>query len=228
MVVYRACRWKNPHWRQRIWLHLVASLAWNNMVTTIQYQWMIVHYMTHTKTVDLGNTLLKIIRRMDIVTPLRSSYFQALRSFIRRLYSTWYTDRNVPALQAQDSQPMVHYGNYLTRTEVVMVGLTCSPRCSFHDKGCHHQVHGKCLQDCQGITQSISQQLPARLLHLNLLPAHLGDIPSAPRQIDSSRQRNRWNIMSQGLRTCPQWRKCPTLNMMQLFISRIHRTWAVQ
>ena len=72
---------------------------------------------------------------------------------------------------------MGHHGKDMTRTKVVMAGLKCSPLRSSQDNGCHLQLHRECLQDRRKIIQSISQHLPARLLHLNLIPAHLGDTP---------------------------------------------------
>jgi len=178
------------HRRQWIWLHLVAYLAHNNTVTTIQNHQINVHNMPLTKTVNLGYTPLNIIRRKGTVTLLHSSHFQALRSFITSLHSTWHTVSNVPAAQAKDMQVMGHHGKDMTCTKVVIVGFKWSPHRSSQDKGRHLQVHREFLQDCREITQSISQHLPARLLHLNLLPAHLGDTPYASRRKDSSHHRN--------------------------------------
>jgi len=123
---------------------------------------------------------------------------------------------------------MGHHGKDMTCTKVVMAGLKCSPLCISQDKGPHLQVNRECLQDCRDIIQSISQHLPAQLLHHNLLRAHLGDTPSASRQKDSSRQQNHRQQISQRLLTCPHCRRCPTTNVMQLMRATIRRTWAVQ
>ena len=72
---------------------------------------------------------------------------------------------------------MGHRGKDMTHTKVVMAGLKCSPLRSSQDKGRYFQVQRECLQDRRKIIQSISQHLPARLLHLNIIPAHLGDTP---------------------------------------------------
>ena len=61
---------------------------------------------------------------------------------------------------------MGHCGKDITCTKLVMMGLRCSPLSSSQDQGHHLQVHRECLQDCREIFQSISQHLPARLLHL--------------------------------------------------------------
>jgi hypothetical protein len=50
-----------------------------------------VHNLPLATTVDLGITPININRRMDMVTILHSSHFQALRSFITILYPTLHT-----------------------------------------------------------------------------------------------------------------------------------------
>jgi len=106
----RACRRKDPHWRQWIWLHLVADLTPNNAVTTIQNHRIKVDDMPLAKTVNLGNTPINIICLKGTVTVLHSSHFQALRSLITSFHSTWHTVRNLPAAQAKDFQVMCHHG----------------------------------------------------------------------------------------------------------------------
>jgi len=85
-------------------------------------------------------------------------------------------------MQANDIQVIGHHGNDMTCTKVVVVGLKCSPPRSSHDKGCHLQVHQECLQDRREIILSISHYLQARLLHLNLPQAYLGDTLYASQQ----------------------------------------------
>jgi hypothetical protein len=76
------------------------------------------------------------------------------------------------------------------------------PQQSSQHKGHRLQVHRECLQDRQETILSIGQHLPAHLLHLDLLPAHLGDLPLASQRNDSCRLRNHGKLMSQGLQTC--------------------------
>ena len=149
----------------------------NNAVTTIQNHRINVHNMPPSKTVNLGNTPIIIICRQGMVTLLHSSHFQALRSSISSLHSTCDTVGNLPAAQANNIQVMGHRGTDITCTKAVMAGLKCSPLRSFQDKGRHFQVHQECLQDRREIIHSISQHLPARLLHLNLIPAQLWNTP---------------------------------------------------
>jgi len=183
IVVYRnvclteQCQQKGFHRRQWIWLHLVAYMARNNSAMTIQNHRMTVHNMPLAKTVNVGNTPINMICCKCTVTHIHSSQFQALRSFITSLHSTWHTIRNLPAAQAKDFQVMGHCGKDMTWTKVLMAGLKCSPLRSSQDKGGHLQVHWECLQDCRGIIQSISQHVSARLLHRNLLLEHLGGTP---------------------------------------------------
>jgi hypothetical protein len=72
---------------------------------------------------------------------------------------------------------MGHSGKDMTCTKVIMAGLKCSSLRSSQDKGRHVLVPQEGIQDRRENIQSISQHLPARLLHLNLLLAHLGDTP---------------------------------------------------
>jgi len=187
-----------------------------------------VHDMPLANTVNLGNTPINIIRRKGTVSLLHSSHFQALGSFITSHHSTWHTVLNLPAAQAKDIQHMGHRGKDMTCTIVVMAGLKRSPLRRVLDTGCHLQVPRECLQDRWEIIQSVGQYLPARLLHLNLLPAHLGDTPWASPQNESSNQQNRGNQMTQGLKTSPHFPRCPTTNIMQLMRATIRWTWAVQ
>jgi len=124
-----------------MWLHLVAYLARNNAVTTIQNHRIKVHNMPLAKTVNLGNTPIHIIRHKGMVTHLHSSHFQALRSFITSLYPTWHTVRNLPGVQGKDIQVMGHRGKDMICTKVDIAGLKCSPLSSSQDKGRHLQVH---------------------------------------------------------------------------------------
>jgi len=118
-----------------MWLHLVACLARNKAVTTIQNHQTKVHNMPLAKTVNLEYTPLNIISRKGTVTLLHSSHFQVLCSFITSLHSTSHTVRNLPAAQAKDMQVMGHHGKDMTCTKVVIVGLKCSPHRSSQDKG---------------------------------------------------------------------------------------------
>jgi len=205
-----------------------ASTWWPMWVaTTIPNRRTIVHNMLLANTFNLGNTPISIIRRKGTVALLLSSHFQVLCSCITSLHSTWHTVRNLPAAQAQDFQVMGHCGKDITCTNVVMVGLKCSPQQSSQNECLDLQVHRECLQDHREIIQSIGQHLPARLLHLNLLQVPLGNTPSASHWGGSSHQWNRRQQISQGLRTRPQCRRCPRTNMMQLMRATIRRTWAV-
>jgi hypothetical protein len=144
-----ACRGKDLHQRQWIRLHLVAYLACNNAVTTIQNHWIKVHNMPLAKTVTMGNTPINIVRRKGMVTLLRSSHFQVLRSLITSLHSTWHTVRNLLTAQAKDILQVVgHDGKDITCTKAVMAGLKCSPLRRSQDKGCQLQVDWECLLDC--------------------------------------------------------------------------------
>jgi len=163
-----------------------------------------------------------------MVTRLHSSHFEALRSFIGTLHSTWHPVRNQPPAHVQDIPVMGHSGKDITSTKVVMVGLKCSPLHRLQDKGCHPQVHRECLQDCLKTIQSIGQHLAALLLNLDLLPVHVGDPRVASQRNDSSRVRNSETDMSPGLRTCLQCPRFPTTIMMQMKKATIRRTWAVQ
>jgi hypothetical protein len=144
-------------------------LSRNNMVMTIQNYLINVHYMPLAKTVNLGNTRIKIICRKGTVTILHSSHFHVLCSCITSLHSTCHTVCNLPAAQAKNIQDMGHRGKDMTCTKVSMAGLKCSPLRSSQDKGRHLQAHSECLQNSRGIIQLIGQHLPARIVHLNLL-----------------------------------------------------------
>ena len=73
----------------------------------------------------------------------------------------------------------------------------------FHAK-CHHlQFHQQCHKDCWETIQSIGQTLPALLLNLDPLPAHLGDPPSASQWTFSSSQQNRWKLDDAGIMILP-------------------------
>jgi len=198
------------------------------MVMTIQNHGTKVHDMPLAKTVNLGNTPINIIRHNGTVTLLHSSHFQALYSFITSLHLSWHTVPNLPTAQAKDFQVMGHHGKDMTCTKVVTAGLKCSPLRSSQDKGCHFHIHQECLHDRWEIIQSMGHHLPARLLHFNLLPAHLGDTQYASQWYDSSCQWNRGQPMLQRIRTCPHCQRFPTTNMMQVMRATILRTWAVQ
>ena len=92
---------------------------------------------------------------------------------------------------------MDHRGKDLTSTKAVMASLKCFPSSSSKNKGRRLQVHRECLQDRQETIQSIGQHLPALLLHMDLLPAHLADLPLASQRKDSCRLRTRGKQMSQ-------------------------------
>jgi hypothetical protein len=70
---------------------------------------------------------------------------------------------------------MGHSGKDMTFTKMVMVGLKYSPLLRFQDKCRHLQVPAECLQNRRKTIQSIGQHLPPLILHLNILPVHLGD-----------------------------------------------------
>jgi hypothetical protein len=123
---------------------------------------------------------------------------------------------------------MGHRGKDMTSTKTVMASLEWFPRSSSQDKGRRLQVRGECLQDCQETILSIGQHLQAQLLHLELLPAHLGDFPLASQRNDSCCLRSHGKQMLQGLRTCHHWPKFPTTNMMQMMRATIRWTWVVQ
>jgi len=224
----RAYWGKNLHWRLWIWLRLVAYLARTNAMKTIQNHQINIHDLPLAKTVYLWDTPINVICHNSTGTLLHCSHFEVLRAVITSLHSTWHTVRNLPAAQANGIQVMGHQGKHMTCAKVVMAGLKCCSLRSSQDKGWHLQVRREFLQDCREIIQSISQHLPARLLHLNLVPAYLGDTPQASRRKDCSRKRNRGKHMFQGLVTCPHCLRYPTTNMMQLTRATIHRTWAVQ
>jgi len=154
--------------------------------------------------------------------------FQALRSFITGLHSTWHIVCNLPVAQAMNIKVMGHRGKDETCTKVVMVGLKCSPIRSSQGNGRPLQMHRECLQDHREIIQSISEHLRAWLLLHNLHLTYLGDTALASRRKDSSYQWNRRKQMSQGLQTCPHCRRCPMTNIMQLMRLMIRRIWAVQ
>ena len=96
MFVHITCRRRDLHRRQRIWLHWVAYLACNSAETTIQDPRKMVQELPLANRVNLGNTPIIINRRMGMVSPLHSSHFQALCSFITILHSTWHTVLNQP------------------------------------------------------------------------------------------------------------------------------------
>jgi len=77
---------------------------------------------------------------------------------------------------------MGHRGKDMTCTKVVMADHKCSPLWSIQDKSRHLQMLRVCLHDHRETIQSIGQHLPARLLHLNLLPGHLEHTPLVSRQ----------------------------------------------
>jgi hypothetical protein len=153
----------------------VACLAGNNAVTAMENHWIKVHNMPLANKVNLGNTRMNIIRLKGMVTLLHSSHIQALHNFITSLHSPFHTVRNQPAVQAKDFQVMGHHGKNMTYTKVVMAGLICSLLRSSQDTGRHVQVHPDYLLDSEEIMQSICRHVTARLLHLNLSPAHLAD-----------------------------------------------------
>jgi len=187
-----------------------------------------VHKLLLAKTVELGNTPININRRMGMVTLLHSSHYQALRSFITILHSTRHSVPNQPQAWANNIQVMGHRGKDMTSTKAVMGSLECFPSRSSHDKGRHLQVHRECLQDRRETIQSIGQHLPALHLHLDLLPAQLGDHQLASQRNHSCRLWSRGKQMSQGLQTCPHCRRFPTTNTMQMMGVTIRQTCAVQ
>jgi len=223
-----ACWRKDLHRRQWIWPHRVAYLARNNAVTTNQNHRIIVHDMWLAKTVNLGNTPMNIFHCKCTVTLLHSSHFQALHCLITSFHSTWHSVRNLPAAQSKDFHVMGHRDKDITCTKVVMAGPKCSPLRSSQDTGRHLHVHRECVQDHRAIILSIGQHLPARLLHVNFLPALQGDTTYSSRRRDCSHQRNRGQQMSHGLRTYTHCQRCTTTNMKQLMSVTIRRTWAVQ
>jgi hypothetical protein len=164
---------------------------------------MIVHDMPLTKTIILGNTPINIICRKGTVALFYSSHSQALHSFISSLDSSCHTVRNLPPAQAKDFHCMGPVGKNMACIKVIMAGLKCYPLHSFQDMGRHLPVHRECLQDHWEIIQSIRHHLPAQLLHLNLLPRHLGDTPYTSQGKDSSRQRNRRKQMARDYRLAP-------------------------
>ena len=195
---------------------------------TIYNHQIISHELPLAKTVDLENTSNNVIRHVGMLILLHSRHYQALHSFITILHSTWYLVRNKAPVQDKDFEIMGHSGKDMTTTKVVMMGLKWSPLSSVQDKGRHLQVHRECLQDCQETIQSFAQHVPA-VLHLDLLPVHLGDPWLTFQQKDSSCQRNREKQMLQGLHTCPHCQSFPTMNMMMMEMMRtmIRQTWAV-
>jgi len=68
MFFHRACRQTDLHQRQWIWQPRVANLVREDAVTTIQDPRIMVYEQPLPKTVDLGNTLINIIRRMGMVS----------------------------------------------------------------------------------------------------------------------------------------------------------------
>jgi len=123
---------------------------------------------------------------------------------------------------------MGHCGKDMTSTNTVMAGLICTLLGSVHVKRHHPTGCRECLQDHQETIQSISQYLPALLLHLNIVLVHLGDTPVASQWKDSGHQRNCGKPMLQGLGTCPHCRIFPTMKMMQTMRAIVCWTWVVQ
>lgn len=90
------------------------------------------------------------------------------------------------------------------------------PCSSSQIKGSLLQVYLFRLQHCQETIQSISQHLPAILLHADLLPMHLGDSQSFSKRNNSSCQWNGRYQMSDGLQSCPCCQRIPLTLVMQM------------
>ena len=71
----RACLRKDHHRRVSLWLHMVAYVACNNWVTTIQNHRIHIQDMPLAQTVNLGYTPINIFRHIGRVTLLHSSHF---------------------------------------------------------------------------------------------------------------------------------------------------------
>jgi len=179
-------------------------------------------------TIDLRNRPININHCMYMVTCLPSNHYEELCSCISTFHSTWQIVRNQPPAQVKDIQVVGHIGKDMTSTKVVMVGLKCSTLHRFENKGHYRPVQWKCLQNRRKTIQSIGQDLPALIVHLNLFPAHLGDPRFASQQQDSSHQRNCRKQISQGLQTCLHCSRCLMRITMQLMRVTIRRTWVVQ
>jgi len=165
---------------------------------------------------------------MHMVPSLHSHPFEAFRSFISTLPSTWHTVGNQPPAQAWSVQVMGHSGKDMISTKVVLLRIKWSPLHRLHNKHCDLQVHREFLQDHRKTIQSISQHLRALILHLNLLSVHQGDpwLPSA--QQDSSYLRKYTYQIRPGLQTYLDCRWCRMIMMMLIIRAMIRHTWAVQ
>jgi len=115
-----------------------------------------------------------------MVSPLHSVYFPGFCSLITILHSTWHTIFNQPHVQTMDIHVMGYSGNERIYIKVDVPGLQCSPLCRNQRKGHHLQIHRKWLQDGSKTFESIIQHLRFLILHLNLLPLHLGPPISLP------------------------------------------------
>jgi len=104
-----------------------------------------VHDLPLAMTVDLGKKPININCHMGMVTRLHSNHFQALRSFISSLHSTWHTVRNLPLVQGKNIQVMGHCGKDINSAKVVKEGLKHSPLRRFQNKGHYQQVLRECL-----------------------------------------------------------------------------------
>jgi len=189
----------DDHLWQQLWLHRNAYFACNHGGKKILNHRKIVYALPLAKSVDLRNEPINIIRHLGKVTRLQSSHFKVLQSVISILHSTWCPVHNQPHPQSKDFQVMGHCGDVMMSTMVGMWGLKCSPLHRFRNKGCHLQVHRECLKNHQKAIQSISQNHPVHILHLNLLSAHLQHPQLASQWSHSSSLRNRRN------RHCSEW-----------------------
>jgi len=197
MFIHRPCWWSDLHQRQWIWLHRVAYLADNNTVKTIQNYQTSVDELPLWKTVELGIKPINITHCMGMVTPLHSSHFLALSSFITIVLSTCHTVRYQPPAQVKNIQGTGHSGKDMTSTtKVVMAGLKCSPLHRYKDKGHFLQAHQECLQELWKTIQSIIHHRPALILDLNLLPVCLHEDPIALQRKHFSCPRNHRKQMS--------------------------------
>jgi len=217
VFVLRTCNGTDLHQTQWIWLFQVADLPRNNATKTIQKHLKLVLELPLAKTIYWENTPISVIRHMGIITCLESSHFEVLHRYISTVHSTRHPVRNQPPVHAKNMKVMGHGGKDITFTEVVMVGMKCSPLCRSQNKSRHLLVLWECLQDHWKSMQSIGEHLPGQILSLNLIALHLEEPWVACKWKYSSGLENLRKLKSKGLQSLPHCsRSHPTILMQQM------------